>query len=208
MNKLVLASASPRRVEILKKLGFSFDIRPSEAEDKLEKDLSLLSPRERVEFLSFIKAEDIAKELSSEREDGEDYVVIGSDTVVAVDEAILEKPKDRAEAYRMIKLIAGREHEVYTAVTLLRVRNKKDEKSTVSPYQKTFTEVTRVMVYPITEEEIIAYIDGEEPYDKAGAYAVQGEFFKFIKGIHGDYSAVMGLPSGRLYKELKAFLNQ
>ena len=121
MTKYILASASPRRVEILGKLGFEFTTEVSEAEEKLKKDFNKLTPKEKVEELSFIKAADVAESLilTKETEEGDAYIVIGADTVVSVDGEILEKPRDKADAGRMIELIQGRSHEVYTGVTLI-----------------------------------------------------------------------------------------
>lgn len=121
MTKYILASASPRRVEILGKLGFEFTTEVSEAEEKLKKDFNKLTPKEKVEELSFIKAADVAESLilTKETEEGDAYIVIGADTVVSVDGEILEKPRDKADAKRMIELIQGRSHEVYTGVTLI-----------------------------------------------------------------------------------------
>lgn len=121
MTKYILASASPRRVEILGKLGFEFTTEVSEAEEKLKKDFNKLTPKEKVEELSFIKAADVAESLilTKETKEGDAYIVIGADTVVSVDGEILEKPRDKADAGRMIELIQGRSHEVYTGVTLI-----------------------------------------------------------------------------------------
>ena len=121
MTKYILASASPRRVEILGKLGFEFTTEVSEAEEKLKNDFNKLQPKEKVEELSFIKAADVAESLilTKETEEGDAYIVIGADTVVSVDGEILEKPRDKADAGRMIELIQGRSHEVYTGVTLI-----------------------------------------------------------------------------------------
>ena len=121
MTKYILASASPRRIEILGKLGFEFTTEVSEAEEKLKNDFNKLQPKEKVEELSFIKAADVAESLilTKETEEGDAYIVIGADTVVSVDGEILEKPRDKADAGRMIELIQGRSHEVYTGVTLI-----------------------------------------------------------------------------------------
>jgi len=121
MTKYILASASPRRIEILSHLGFEFTVEPSDAEDKLKKDFNKLPPKHKVEELSFIKAADVAESLilTKETKEGDAYIVIGADTVVAVDDEILEKPRDRVDAARMIKLIQGRSHDVYTGVTLI-----------------------------------------------------------------------------------------
>ena len=245
MTKYILASASPRRVEILSHLGFEFSVEPSEAEDKLKKDFNKLPPKEKVEELSFIKAADVAESLilTKETEGGDAYIVIGSDTVVAVDNEILEKPRDREDAKRMIELIQGRSHDVYTGVTLIYIpkevlenrgvkegnkylelfkilenqMNEEDNKEVISGpgdiirgllnedklIVRTFSEKTEVSVYPMNEAEVEGYISTLEPYDKAGAYAIQGRFSAYIEKINGDYSTVVGLPAGRLYHEIK-----
>ena len=245
MTKYILASASPRRVEILSHLGFEFSVEPSEAEDKLKKDFNKLPPKEKVEELSFIKAADVAESLilTKETEGGDAYIVIGSDTVVAVDNEILEKPRDREDAKRMIELIQGRSHDVYTGVTLIYIpkevlenrgvkegnkylelfkilenqMNEEDNKGKISGpgdiirgllnenklIVRTFSEKTEVSVYPMNEAEVEGYISTLEPYDKAGAYAIQGRFSAYIEKINGDYSTVVGLPAGRLYHEIK-----
>ena len=245
MTKYILASASPRRVEILSHLGFEFSVEPSEAEDKLKKDFNKLPPKEKVEELSFIKAADVAESLilTKETEGGDAYIVIGSDTVVAVDNEILEKPRDREDAKRMIELIQGRSHDVYTGVTLIYIpkevlenrgvkegnkylelfkilenqMNEEDNKEEATELGnvirgllrenklivRTFSEKTEVSVYPMNEAEVEGYISTLEPYDKAGAYAIQGRFSAYIEKINGDYSTVVGLPAGRLYHEIK-----
>ena len=249
MTKYILASASPRRIEILGKLGFEFTTEPSDAEEKLKKDLTLLSPKDKVEELSFIKAADIAEDLilTKETDEGDAYIVIGADTVVSVDDEILEKPRDRADAERMIRLIQGRSHDVYTGVTLIYLPKELLENRGVKEGNKylelfkilenqmnqgeaeiekedgifepgnmmksllnenkiiirTFSERTEVHVYPMNEAEIESYTATMEPYDKAGAYAIQGRFSAYIGRINGDYSNVVGLPAGRLYHEIK-----
>lgn len=245
MTKYILASASPRRVEILGHLDFEFRTEPSDAEEKLKKDFNKLPPKEKVEELSFIKAADVAESLilTKETEEGDAYIVIGADTVVAVDDEILEKPRDRADAERMIRLIEGRSHDVYTGVTLIYIpktilenrgvkegnkylelfkilENQMDEsdnkeeagepgsviKSLLNENKliiRTFSEKTEVKVYPMNEAEIESYISTLEPYDKAGAYAIQGRFSAYIEKINGEYSTVVGLPAGRLYQEIK-----
>ena len=125
-------------------------------------------------------------------------LVIGSDTVVAVDEKILGKPHDHEEAAEMIRSIAGRMHQVYTGVCMVLCKGE-----TCDPQIMTFYDQTNVEVYPMSEEEICAYASLDEPMDKAGAYAVQGFFARHIKGLHGSYANVMGLPVSMLYQEMK-----
>ncbi len=189
--KIYLASASPRRKELLKQVGLSFKVMPSTVEEKITKT----EPQEVVEELSYQKAVDVCGRLA---EDGqEDFVVIGADTVVSCWGEILGKPKDRADAKRMLGWLQGGSHQVYTGVTLA-WKNRG-----VSPMYCTFSECTDVTMYPMTEEEIEKYADSGEPMDKAGAYAIQGLCAAYIQGICGDYNNVVGLPVGRVYQELK-----
>lgn len=183
---IILASASPRRQELLRQIGIEPVIRPSQVEEIM----AFVVPEEVVVDLSMQKAEDVAADspLGS--------VVLGADTVVAVDGMILGKPKSHEEAYEMINRIQGKTHQVYTGVTIM-------VKEEDGAYGTSFFEKTDVEVYPMTEEEICAYTESEEPMDKAGAYAIQGQFAAYIKGIRGDYSNVVGLPSGRVYQEIK-----
>jgi septum formation protein len=155
-----------------------------------------------VEELSCHKAEEIAALAAKEPlQAGTDTIIIGSDTVVAADGEVLGKPVDRADAIAMITDLQGRSHQVYTGVTLIRLR------ADGSRDRRIFHECTDVEVYPMTEQEIAAYADTEEPYDKAGAYGIQGAFgVRYVSGIRGDYYNVVGLPVPRLCQELKAML--
>jgi septum formation protein len=155
-----------------------------------------------VEELSCHKAEEIAALAAKEPiQAGTDTIIIGSDTVVAADGVVLGKPADRADAIAMITDLQGRSHQVYTGVTLIRLR------ADGSRDRRIFHECTDVEVYPMTEQEIAAYADTEEPYDKAGAYGIQGAFgVRYVSGIRGDYYNVVGLPVPRLCQELKAML--
>lgn len=181
-SEFVLASASPRRLQLLEQIGIRPRVVPSRVEEVITKTI----PSEVVEELSYQKAADVAA--------GEDKncVVIGSDTVVSVDGVILGKPADFDGAVDMIKKLQGRSHRVYTGVTVIH-----GDKAI------TFSEETKVFVNPMTDEEIIRYVESGDPMDKAGAYGIQGAFAAFISGIEGSYTNVMGLPVGRLYKELK-----
>ena len=186
--KLILASASPRRKELLGKIGLEFDIIPAKGEEIVTKSL----PWEVVEELSFQKAKEIADMQT------EECIIIGSDTIVAKGEKIMGKPKDEADAFRMLSEIAGNIHQVYTGVTLIRTGNR--------PKVITFAEKTDVHLYPMGDEEINAYIATKDPMDKAGAYGIQGDFAIHVKGIEGDYYNVVGLPIGKVYQELKRLL--
>ena len=180
--KLVLASASPRRQELIQLLGLKAEIHPSGiAEDVTEADPSLL-----VQKLAFQKVEDVAKQYPK------DHLVIGADTVVFFEDRILGKPKNEEDAYRMLSALSGRTHQVYTGVSL-HFQGKK-----MGFYEKTEVQFAR-----LTEREIWDYIESKEPMDKAGAYGIQGRFAPFVKGIAGDYYNVMGLPLARLYQALK-----
>ena len=188
--KVVLASASPRRKELLEQIGIIPDIRPSAVEEEKNEE----EPSKLVENLSYIKAADVASRCEA------GTLVIGADTVVAVcpkgeeRPVILGKPGNAENAGNMIRQIQGHVHQVYTGVTICSAHKN------VSFYEK-----TDVWVYDMTDEEIRDYISTGEPMDKAGAYGIQGKFAAYIKGIEGDYNNVVGLPVARLVHELKAF---
>ena len=192
MKPVILASRSPRRRELMELIGFPFVVRVSD----LEETMTSREPAAVTEELSWQKAHAVAEELADE----EGIIVIGADTVVAVEGEILGKPAGIDEARSMIRLLQGREHMVYTGVTVLRRSTGQRE------YRETFSEGTMVSVAPMSDREIETYIRTEEPYDKAGAYGIQGSFAKFIRGIHGDYYNVMGLPVHQLYDRLKRIL--
>lgn len=189
--KIYLASASPRRKELLKQVGISFKTMPSTVEEKITK----MEPQEVVEELSYQKAVDVCSRLTEENR--EDFVVIGADTVVSCWGEILGKPKNKEDAVRMLNKLQGGSHQVYTGVTL--AWKYKD----MSAMYATFSECTDVTMYTMSEEEIKRYVDSGEPMDKAGAYAIQGLCAAYIQGICGDYNNVVGLPVGRVCQELK-----
>ncbi len=189
--KIYLASASPRRKDLLKQVGISFRVMPSTVEEKITKE----KPDEVVEELSYQKAVDVCGRLMAEKH--EDFVVIGADTVVSAWGKILGKPADKEDAVRMLKDLQGVSHQVYTGVTIAW------KNQDISPMYATFSECTDVTMYTMTEEEIRQYVDSGEPMDKAGAYAIQGLCAAHIQGICGDYNNVVGLPVGRVCQELK-----
>ncbi|MBS5063868.1 MAG: septum formation protein Maf [Hungatella hathewayi] len=189
IKNLILASGSPRRKELLEQIGIMPVISPSRIEEVVTSSV----PEQVVLELSSQKAEDVMSRCPV------GSVVLGADTVVAIDGMILGKPKSHGEACEMIRRIQGRSHQVHTGVAILL-------KEETGLRQKHFTVKTDVMVFPMTEEEIREYGESEEPMDKAGAYAIQGRFAAYIQGISGDYSNVVGLPVGRVYQELKALL--
>ncbi len=189
--KIVLASASPRRRELLNQISLNPVIEPSTVVEVITTRV----PEDAVMELSLQKAEDVA------RHQQPGTIVIGADTVVAAEGRILGKPGSHQEAYEMIESFQGKTHQVFTGVTLIYCGKNG---TTV----RSFAERTDVHVYPMTPEEIRLYAEDEEPMDKAGAYGIQGRFAAFIKGIDGDYSNVVGLPVGRVYQELKQICEQ
>jgi septum formation protein len=199
MSRIVLASASPRRKELLEQIGIEFEICPAKGEEKVTKT----APDEVVTELSKQKAEEVAagillyNETHPELVTPQDILVIGADTVVSHGGKILGKPKAEEDAKRMLFLLSGDIHSVYTGVTLVFI----DKSGRTGEYA--FFEKTDVEVYPLSEEEISGYIKSGEPMDKAGSYGIQGLFARYIKKIDGDYNNVVGLPVARLYQELK-----
>lgn len=171
-GKIILASKSPRRKEILEKAGYNIEIRVQEADETLPEGIL---PDKAVKMLAEIKASAV------NRNKGE--AVIGADTVVAVDGEILGKPKDENEAFSMLKRLSGREHNVFTGVCIIT-----DGGKTV------FSEHSTVEFDNLTDEEICAYIKSGEPMDKAGAYGIQGLGGKFARVVDGSFFNVMGFP--------------
>ena len=217
-KKIILASASPRRRELLTQIGLDFEVVVSETEEKI----TSTEPAKVVEELSAQKAEAVWEKLcsttasqgsvtnaerldegsevfESEQTSGEttitDIIVLGADTVVACDGKILGKPADTEAAAAMLTMLQGRGHEVYTGVTILYEQN--GERKTL-----TFHEKTIVHFYPMTDAQIREYVATGDPMDKAGSYGIQGFCARYIRGIEGDYNNVVGLPVGRVYQEL------
>lgn len=190
MNKIILASASPRRRELLEQIGLEFEVLPSNAEENPGSQI----PHEMVTELSAVKAAEVFERISGER--GDSPVVLGADTVVALGNRIMGKPGSREKAEEMLTLLQGKTHQVYTGVTL--ICQKEGKRTQISFYER-----TDVTMYPISATDIRAYVATGEPMDKAGAYGIQGRFAVFIKEIKGDYYNVVGLPIGRLYQEMK-----
>lgn len=178
---LILASQSPRRKELLEQAGLAYVCDPSRADEQIP---SGLAAEDVPEYLAAKKAEEVFLRHP-------DDVVLGADTLVVFEGQILGKPKSAQEAYEMLSRLSGRVHHVYTGVAIL-----SKEKSV------TFTTVTKVEFYPLTEREIRNYIATGEPMDKAGAYGIQGKGFLLVKRIHGDYYTVMGLPIAEVVRHL------
>lgn len=186
MRKIILASASPRRKELLEKAGVSFVICTADCEEVLTTTV----PEEAVMELSAQKAMAVAKE------EADGTLVIGADTVVVYEGKILGKPADEQDAFETLKKLQGNTHQVFTGVTVLERKNGIWERHS-------FAEKTDVAFYPVSDEEIRTYIAGKEPMDKAGSYGIQGQWGVYVKGIQGDYSNVVGLPVARLIYEMK-----
>ena len=200
MGQIVLASASPRRSELLRQAGMEFVVIPSRGEEVI----TSTHPAEVVEELSLQKAQEVADRIMSGKEEqvSDFSVVIGADTVVAADHKILGKPADHEDARKMITMLQGNIHQVYTGVTLI----VKDEKGNI--HTRTFSECTDVDVCEMSEDEVEESISTKEPYDKAGAYGIQGSFGVYIRGIRGCYYNVVGLPISRLCHELKDMMSR
>lgn len=181
---IILASASPRRRELLEMMGLEFQVMP--AKDEL--DARGLAPEEAVAKIALGKALEVAAKCRKED------VVIAADTLVCIDGVLLGKPENREEAFKMLKMLSGKEHQVYTGVAV--AHNGKSISD---------AEMTKVRFCEMTDDDVWGYISTGEPMDKAGAYGIQGKGAVFIEGIAGDYFNVMGLPLHKLHCMLKDF---
>jgi len=184
MKKIILASQSPRRRELLKLIDVDFDVLPSDCDECTHET----EPGPMVLELSKQKALDVVNKTREE-----DAFIVGSDTIVVYNGKILGKPKTEKEAFEMLKSLSGNTHQVYTGVTIV------DKKSGAV---KSFYEVTDVCMYQVSDEEIHGYIATGDPFDKAGGYGVQSKGAFLVKEIKGDFYTVVGLPVARLYREL------
>lgn len=193
VKKIILGSASPRRKELLEQIGVVFEIKTSNKEECYTSTV----PEEIVKELALQKAENVVEEMKSNEGFVKSTVVIGADTIVALDEEILGKPKDEKDAFRMLESLQGREHQVFTGTALL-VFDENGNKTIINHAVE-----TKVYVNKMNKEEIYEYIESREPMDKAGAYGIQGRFAAYINRIEGDYYNVVGLPVSYLYRELK-----
>lgn len=178
---IILASQSPRRIQLMQEAGFDFTSIPANTEETYPLELP---PAKVAEYLAHQKAAHVFQS-------NQDKIIIGADTIVVYNNQILGKPKDSDDAFHMLSLLSGKTHSVFTGVCML----SKDKKII-------FTEETKVSFFPLTDKEIYHYIDSGEPFDKAGAYAIQGNAKYFVKEIHGDFYNVVGLPIARLKREL------
>ncbi len=187
MREFVLASASPRRKELLSQIGIKFRTCTSKKEEEILRN----TPEDIVKDLSYTKARDVYERGNREA------VVIGADTIVVADERVLGKPKDEKEAFEMIKLLQGDTHQVYTGVSIIWQQNN-------NTHVSSFVAMTDVELYYMNDDEIRKYVAMTEPYDKAGGYAIQGFFARYVKQIKGDYNNVVGLPIGKLYQVMNS----
>ncbi len=184
MSKLILASGSPRRRELLDTAGLDFDVIVADVDEKIPGGAE---PQEVVKSLALQKAQAVAQMYP-------DSTVIGADTVVVNGGEILGKPKSEKNAEEMLAALSGKNHKVCTGVAII-----KGEKI------KSFCETTEVEFHPLTEKQISDYVKTGEPMDKAGAYGIQGKGCVLVKRINGDYFNVVGLPVSRVYRELDGF---
>jgi septum formation protein len=187
MEQIILASASPRRKELLEFAGVPYISIVSQADETIEAGFS---PRDAVLCIAQKKAQAVADHHL-------DRLCLAADTIVVLDGCILGKPADAEDAVRMLRLLAGRTHSVLTGVCLRKAGR-----------ERVFASETQVKFYPLTNEEIEAYVATGEPSDKAGAYGIQGMGALFVEAIHGDYYAVVGLPIARVVREIAAFLGE
>ena len=203
MNKIILASASPRRKELLKQMGLEFEVMPSHCEEVITRKIPWeivmeLSSQKARELVYKAAMDSLSDDKSGNDGDGQNVLVIGADTIVAYKDEILGKPKDKDDAVRMLKLLQGKQHSVYTGVSLVYLKEGIAQ-------TRTFVEETKVYVAPMTDEQIEAYVATGEPMDKAGAYAIQGHAALWCAGIEGCYYNIMGLPVHRTAQLLREF---
>lgn len=189
MKKIVLASQSPRRHELLSMVGIDHEVITSDCDENIE----YKGPADMVSKLSALKAGSVAEVLKKR---GEKAIVIGSDTIVCFKDTVLGKPKDEKDAFHMLSELSGHTHSVFTGVTVIDNENDKTE---------SFYEETKVTFYDVSDEEILNYIATKDPLDKAGSYGVQGRGAFLVKRIEGDYFTVVGLPIAHLIRVLKQF---
>lgn len=183
--KIILASASPRRQELIKMITEDVIVNPCDCDETIK---SGLVGREIAEYLSKIKGEAVKEQFKND-------IIVSADTIVCLNNKVLGKPKSREDAFSMLRTLSGNTHSVFTGVTVI-----KGEK------EKIFSQETKVTFYDLSDEEIYEYIDSGEVYDKAGSYGIQGKGGLLVKGIEGDYFNVVGLPVARLKRELEDFI--
>ena len=186
---IILASASPRRKDLLAQIGAAITVMPADVDETI----SETDPEAFVKALSYRKAQAVFSTCAKQGKMRDRTVILGADTVVALDDEILGKPKDEADAIRMIDAMQGGHHRVLSGVTLIGENGE----------SVTFAESTEVHLYPMSKAEIESYVSSGEAFGKAGAYGIQGPFAAFVQKVDGSYTNVVGLPVGRVYQELK-----
>ncbi len=184
--KIILASASPRRQELIKMITEDIVVNPCDCDETIKEGLV---SREIAEYLSKIKGEAVKEQFPED-------IIVSADTIVCLNDNVLGKPKSREDAFSMLRTLSGNTHSVFTGVTII-----KGDK------EKTFSQETKVTFYDLSDKEINEYIDTNECFDKAGSYGIQGKGGLLVKGIDGDYFNVVGLPVARLKRELQEFLH-
>lgn len=188
--KIILASKSPRRKELMDLLGINYEVMVSEAKETLEEGLSL---EEQSKKLAYIKAKAIFDKTTGDR------AVIGSDTLVVKNGKLLGKPRDKQDAINMLNVLKNDKHQVITSIAILIEKNGKSE-------EYLDYDIADVYVSDMSDEEVEEWIDTGNAYDKAGAYAIQLEFTKFIEKIDGNYNTIVGLPINKVYNILKQYI--
>lgn len=185
--KVILASQSPRRAALMDLARIDFEVMPSEYEEKIKSGMNI---EEQAKELAYGKALDVFNNTQGDR------AIIGADTIVVKNNKVYGKPKDRQDAIRMLKELQGDYHIVYTSLAIL-IEDHEEYKE--------YKELTKnlIEVAPMSDEEIKEYVDSEEPYDKAGAYAIQSYFSRYIEKLDGNYMSVIGLPIDKVYSILK-----
>lgn len=192
MYQIILASGSPRRKEIMEIMGIPYKVVTKDV-DEVAKETE---PAEMVKALAALKTNEVAALTATTTGELKNLIIIGADTMVFYMEHALGKPKNEADAARMLAMLSDDVHEVYTGVSIL-IYNDEGKKNVIS-----FAVGTKVTVQPLTREQIMDYIATGEPMDKAGAYAIQGQFGIYIKEIAGDYYNVVGFPIAQIYQAL------
>ena len=188
--KVILASKSPRRKELMDFLGIDYEIKVSEVDETLEEGLAI---EEQSKRLGYIKAKAVFDQTTGDR------IVIGSDTLVVKDNIIFGKPKDRQDAINMVNTIKNDKHQVITSIAVL-VQEGNEYKEYID------YDIADVYISDMSQEEIEEWIDSGKAYDKAGAYAIQLDFMKFLEKVDGNYGTVIGLPIHKLYRILKQYI--
>ena len=186
-RKIILASGSPRRKQLMRMAGLLFTVEPADVPEIIPDGM----PAEKEsEFLASVKAGYVLSQQDEKRRDA--VLIVGADTTVLCEGRVLGKPKDKAEAKEMLRFLSGKVHEVHTGVAIVS-----------EDVNETFTSVTKVEFYELTDEEIDWYVSTNEPMDKAGAYGIQGFGCRLVKRIEGDYFTVMGLPIAEVTRRIE-----